>query len=284
MIYENEVLVDSSNPTYLTIKTTNIRSKEFIEIVKKCFNDNGFTPARGTGRYDSFSKKIIFSMKYDARTFIRFDLLENSSIIYEDSVYAKQLNVKAKGKKSEPVYNFDFDFIRQVVQEKMKKTVEFRQNKTISIFRKDMYAPWFIGNIQDVIPNFQTSNFSMAYRYRAQASYKEKNVKFSINGIKEFTKKEFANIDFDDIQYNLNATIGTTKLNVVLKMDGIKTALTNLEELKKFVDSEEAAVKIKTQPIVDEINLLQNQIRQLENKISIIQNESNERISNFSKL
>ena len=163
---------------------------------------------------------------------------------------------------------FDGDKFEEYIKNKQDEKKEKKQNKTISKFRKDIIVPWVTGNIQEVLPEFETCSFGSGNII--YGSYKNKNITFNFNAIR-MTQKQISEIDFDDIVFNIYLNIKNMTQSfdreMKLKMSGIKNIISNFPEIDKEYRTRQVKLEKEIRPTQDIVNSLYAEKKILNQKL-----------------
>jgi len=305
MKYLETNLIDATNEKFLEISAVKLAdNNDIAKIIIEAFEKNGYKKANGSGSYMNWYESTSFSFKYGFRDYIRFGIYKTAAInaccnfspsanIIETCIQTKTHQTTIPHPKTpnkfltHQIITIDFSLLDQMIAEHKVKKVEIKQNKSVSKFKKDLFLPWFMGHIQEVIPDFEKAN--VGSRHNIIASYQSQTLRFNIES-REMTKKEFSDIEFDDIRFKINMRIEKQGFNSSgLSMDGLKNALANFKEIKKFVDSEDEKFKNDTKPFLKNMSDIENQIAILnqekhktKEKIEALKVESKKRIAKFA--
>lgn len=249
MKYLEQDLIDPENEKLLEIESENLYNIDFAKIITEAFEKNGYTKANGSGKINYYWG-LDFSFKYGFRDYIKFAIKDKNNMNHRDvnrSKFSKEIFITLRTSSyfrpkqpTKPIYRntltIDFEKLPEKIKQIKENKIENNKNKNVSKFKKDLFVPWFVGNIQDVVEDFEKAY--VGYRHVICGNYSIKNTNFTIHS-NEMTKKQFSEIEFEDIKFSINANISGTRINNQnLTMVGLKTILGDIEKIKKFISEE----------------------------------------------
>ena len=268
MIYENETLTDSSNPGILEFRANKFSTKEFRNVLASCCQPFGLTVNKDVGEYINRrislnNKSISFWIQYDNR--IQF--YENSTLGKSVITFQKPMKKSKTKEAALGVFTLDITKLKTELENKVEQSKLRKQNKNVSEFKAQIFAPYIEGVFKDLFPDCSIMNQSR-FSYRIDFKFNSFHIYIRT---KAMSKLDFSLVDFDEIPCEISIYKGITVYINSMKLKDVELFKNGLPEMiKKLYERYNNFIseKTKRQKQIEKLKLEYEKLKILDNELT----------------
>jgi len=262
----------------IELVTISLKSSDYQKQLIDEFSKNDFTLSKGSGTGE------YYSFKYKNSQFFRFCLKDVQHIFHKPKIRYFQNSVKTGMNIVSNNLVIDFDELKNTYDARIEKHKENITNKSISNFKQTLWLALLNEHLSEYFGEIR----NVGYRYSFSRVKYFDTIKVSVN-IKEMSKKQFGDVDFESIIFHTSLDIpGIGHWNIKNNIDSLSEFLKNINLFESNIKYVKASYSKSVSTIQKQISELEASIKpkldQLKHRISELRKEEKDEIENINIL